>query len=341
MDIQKEDVFFSIIIPVYNVEDYLRQCLDSIICQTYSHFEIILVNDGSTDSSLAICVEYQKRLQNIKLITKENEGLSAARNDGLRNAEGDYIIFTDSDDFWMGETVLEELNNLIKEGHPDVVLHEETRFFSEKDAVYKNNQRFITNKSGKFEDEVLNLVYYDLFAASAWDKVIKRSILTENKLFFPLGKKSEDIEWCGELIRCLKTFSIYPKSFYSYRQARLGSITSTVNEKHIHDVYTMVKKGLNSPYKESEILNQAIQNYWGCYYVVILKDFYVLSSKMRKAVWRDIFSWRYLLKKGNNIKVDKVMVFYKFMSFRMLIFFLNGYRIKTAMSKQNRVNKRK
>ena len=234
MNIQKEDVFFSIIIPVYNVEDYLRQCLDSIIGQTYSHFEIILVNDGSTDSSLAICLEYQSTSQNIKLITKENEGLSAARNDGLRNAEGDYIIFTDSDDFWMGEQVLEELNDLIQEGYPDIVLHEETRFFSEKDAVYKNNQRFITNKSGKFEDEVLNLVYYDLFAASAWDKVIKRSVLTENKLFFPLGKKSEDIEWCGELIRCLKTFSIYPKSFYSYRQARLGSITSTVNEKHIY-----------------------------------------------------------------------------------------------------------
>ena len=193
MSIQKEDVFFSIIIPVYNVEGYLRQCLDSILCQSYSNFEIVLVNDGSIDSSLEICLEYQEKSAHVKLINKENEGVSTARNIGLLRAKGDYIIFTDGDDFWIGKQVLEELNNLIQESDPDLIIHEETRFFTDKDLIYKNNQRFILNKSGKFEDEVLNLVYYDLFAASPWDKVIKKSVLIDNKLFFPVGKKSEDI----------------------------------------------------------------------------------------------------------------------------------------------------
>lgn len=338
MSIQKE-VFFSIIVPVYNVEDYLSQCLESILCQSVTNFELILINDGSTDSSLEICRQYLQNFHQIKLIDKENGGLSDARNKGLLAAIGDYIIFTDSDDYWVGSEVLRDLNNLIKDSKPDLIIHEESRFFSEKDVACKYNQRFIKNKSGRVEDEILNLVYYDLYVASAWDKVIKRSILIDNQLFFPVGKKSEDIEWCGKLLQHIKTFSIYTKSFYTYRQVRQGSITTTVSAKHIEDVYVMVKEGLSSKKETSEIINKAIENYWACNYVVILKDFYVLSSKTQKQIWKDLVSWKYLLKKGRNIKVDKVMKFYKFLSFKTLIFFLNGYRLKRDLNKKRRASK--
>ena len=338
MSIQKE-VFFSIIVPVYNVEDYLSQCLESILCQSVTNFELILINDGSTDSSLEICRQYQQNSHQIKLIDKENGGLSDARNKGLLAAIGDYIIFTDSDDYWVGSEVLRDLNNLIKDSKPDLIIHEESRFFSEKDVACKYNQRFIKNKSGRVEDEILNLVYYDLYVASAWDKVIKKSILIDNQLFFPVGKKSEDIEWCGKLLQHIKTFSIYTKSFYTYRQVRQGSITTTVSAKHIEDVYVMVKEGLSSKKETSEIINKAIENYWACNYVVILKDFYVLSSKTQKQIWKDLVSWKYLLKKGRNIKVDKVMKFYKFLSFKTLIFFLNGYRLKRDLNKKRRASK--
>ncbi|MCD0469423.1 glycosyltransferase [Flavobacterium sp. JAS] len=339
MEIQKEEIFFSIIVPVYNVEVYLPQCLESILCQSFSNFELILVNDGSTDSSLEICKQYQKNFHQIKLIDKKNGGLSDARNKGLLAAKGDYIIFTDSDDYWIGNQVLEDLNDLIKETNPDVIIHEESRFFSENDVTCKYNQKFIKTKSGKFEDEIINLVYYDLYVASAWDKVIKRSILIDNQLFFPVGRKSEDIEWCGKLMHYLKTFSIYSKSFYTYRQVRKGSITTTVSAKHIEDVYTMVKNGLNSEETESQIINKAIENYWACNYVVILKDFYVLSSKTQKQIWNDLVSWKYLLQNGRNIKVNKVMKFYSFLSFKAVIFFLNGYRLKTILFKKYRTLK--
>ncbi|WP_431243531.1 glycosyltransferase family 2 protein [Flavobacterium sp. P21] len=338
MNIEKETLLFSIIIPVYNVEAYLPQCLDSVLCQTFSDFELILVNDGSTDSSLEISQKYKQKFPQIILIDKENSGLSDARNTGLKAAKGDYIIFTDSDDYWQGKQVLEDLSNLISETNPDIIFHEETRFFSENDSKCKYNQRFIKNKSGKFEDEVLNLVYYDLYVESAWDKVIKREILIENQLFFPVGRKSEDIEWCGKLMHFIKTFSLYSKSFYVYRQARQGSITTTVSAKHIEDVYEMVKDGLYSGKTESEKLNKAIENYWACNYVVILKDFYVLSPETQKQIWDDLISWKYLLKKGRNIKVDKVMKFYKFLSFKTLIFFLNGYRLKRSLNKRRRAS---
>jgi len=336
MNIQNKDVFFSIIVPVYNVQDYLRQCLESILCQEYHDYEIILVNDGSTDSSLEICSFYLETSEKIVLIDKENRGLSDARNRGLDKASGDYIIFTDSDDYWIGNQILKELNELIKVSNPEIIIHEESRFFSDKDVKCKFNQRFLKNKSGEFENEILQLLYYDLFVACACDKIIKKSILLENELYFPLGKKSEDIEWCGKLINHIETFSIYPKSFYIYRQGRNGSITASVNQNHIMDVYNMVKEGLKAKQLDSEILNLAIQNYWACNYVVILKDFYILSSKNRNLIWKDLVSWKYLLKKGQNIKINKVMAFYNFLPFRFLPFFLNFYRIKTTLYKKYR-----
>jgi glycosyltransferase involved in cell wall biosynthesis len=336
MHIQDKDVFFSIIVPVYNVEDYLKQCLDSILCQTYNDFEIILVNDGSTDSSPEICSFYQNESAKIVLISKENGGLSDARNVGLKRAKGDYIIFTDSDDYWAGEQVLEDLNELIKISNPDVVIHEESRFFSANDVKCKFNQKFLKEKSGDFKSEVLQLIYHDLYVGCAWDKIVKRSILLDNELYFPLGRKSEDIEWCGKLINFIDTFSIYSKSFYIYRQGRSGSITASVSESHIMDVYEMVKAGLKTKRSDSDILNQALLNYWACNYVVILKDFYVLSSKNRSLIWEDLVSWKYLLQRGQNIKVNKVMVFYDFLPFKALPFFLNLYRIKTNWHKKYR-----
>lgn len=336
MQIQDKNVFFSIIVPVYNVENYLKQCLDSILYQTYSNFEIILVNDGSTDSSAKICSFYQYTSAKIVLINKENGGLSDARNAGLKKAKGDYIIFTDSDDYWDGDQVLKDLNELIKVSNPDVVIHEESRFFSANDVKCKFNQKFLKQKSGDFKSEVLELIYYDLYVGCAWDKIVKRSILLDNELYFPLGRKSEDIDWCGKLINYIDTFSIYSKSFYIYRQGRSGSITASVSEDHIMDVYGIVKAGLNAKQSDSDILNQALKNYWACNYVVILKDFYVLSSKNRSVIWKDLVSWKYLLQKEQNIKVNKVMVFYDFLPFMVLPFFLNLYRIKTYWHKKYR-----
>lgn len=334
-----ETIFFSIIVPVYNVEHYLDQCLESILTQNYSNFEVLLINDGSKDSSLEICKKYKQIHDKIILIDKENGGVSDARNTGLKTANGEYIFFCDSDDYWVGSDTLLNINNLIKESKADLIIHEESRFFSKRDIVYKHNQKFLKNKKGNFTDEIINLVYYDLYAPSPCDKIIKRSILIENELFFPTDKRSEDIEWTGKLMYHIETFSIYSKSFYFYRQARKGSFTTNIDEKNVIDIYTMVKNGLKNQQTNSEKMNLAVENYWACIYVIILKEFYVLSPKWRKEIWNDLYDWKYLLQWNRNLKVDKVMFFYKYLSFRFLIFFLNGYRIKTSFYKKHRASK--
>jgi glycosyltransferase involved in cell wall biosynthesis len=324
------NVLFSVIVPVYNVENYLKQCLDSILIQDFKNFELILVNDGSTDSSSIICTAYEARDTRISVIHKENGGLSEARNIGLLRAKGDYIIFTDSDDYWEGHQVLEDLNCLINESNPDLIIHEESRFFSKKNVEYKDNRRYIKNKTGDFKKEACLLVYYDLFVACAWDKIVRRTILIENNLFFPLGRKSEDIEWCSRLINHIETYTIYSKSFYLYRKLREGSITNSVSENHIMDIHFMLKQGLSN---ESD-LSKALKNYWAFIYVVLLKDFYVLSSRKRKIIWDDLVSWKFLLKEGRNIRVDQVMKYYNFLPLIMLPVVFYIYRVFNVLHKK-------
>lgn len=111
----------SIIVPIYNKEDYLPQCLDSIINQSYTNFEVLLVNDGSTDSSGIICQEYAERDSRFRYIEKENGGVSSARNLGLERSEGAYITFIDSDD-WVEFNYLEVLYNALRENNADVAI---------------------------------------------------------------------------------------------------------------------------------------------------------------------------------------------------------------------------
>ena len=119
------DTLISVVIPVYNVEKYLRQCLDSVLNQTYNYFEVIMVDDGSTDSSYDICLEYSERDDRFKSFHKENGGASSARNYALDKATGEYLFFLDSDD-WIEKNTLERLINTVEDNNVDFVLFEAT-----------------------------------------------------------------------------------------------------------------------------------------------------------------------------------------------------------------------
>ena len=174
----------SVIIPVYRVEDYINQCVDSVLSQTFKDFEIILVDDGSTDNCGAICDEYIKYDERIKVIHKSNGGLSDARNAGLELAAGKYIYFLDSDD-WINENLLEIVIAYIREGYDLVAFNS---YWAEIDG----NSAKITHLSAMFEiddDLSRNEFYIGTFLLSkigwsAWDRVFKRSIIEDNGIRF-------------------------------------------------------------------------------------------------------------------------------------------------------------
>lgn len=223
---------FSIIIPVYNVEQYLRKCLDSVLEQSYKgDYEVICVNDGSTDSSLAILEEYAEKRDKIKIINQANGGLSEARNAGLRAAQGEYIWFVDSDD-WIEYNSLDVLSkNLDNE---DVICFNGKRYFEDGTKETPDEGIDITNISG--------WDYYNRYALQTRKfhfvcvvlRAYKREFLLSNNLFFEPGMYHEDNLFTPFLCYYAQKVEVIPDILYYYR-IREGSITQTFNEKRLSD----------------------------------------------------------------------------------------------------------
>ena len=180
----------SVIVPVYNVEKYLKRCLDSIINQTYKNIEIILVNDGSKDNSRDICEEYEKKYENISLINQENGGLSAARNTGLKHINGEAVTFVDSDD-WLESDAIEYYVDSMKKHNVDMVVTNNisTKGYQEKTSQPDSlTEEVLTQEEYAkkfFKIDGNSIEYY------AWSKLYKREIM--EGVEFPVGLFAEDV----------------------------------------------------------------------------------------------------------------------------------------------------
>lgn len=234
----------SVVVPIYNVEKYIKKCLDSLVNQTLQEIQIILVNDGSTDESGNIAKEYASKYTNkIIYLEKENGGLSDARNFGMRYTEGEYIAFLDSDDY-VENTMYEEMYNKALQENSDYV---ECDFLWEyPDKTKKDKRNSYNNKK-----EMLTNV-----RVVAWNKLIKREILEKNNISFPKGLRYEDIEFTYKLIPYLNKVSYVDKEFVHYVQ-RNNSIANVQNERTA-EVFTIFdniikyyqEKGFYEEYKE-------------------------------------------------------------------------------------------
>ena len=209
----------SIIIPIYNVEDFLPQCLDSVINQTHPNLEIILVNDGSTDSCGEIGEEYAAKDPRIKVIHKENGGLSDARNAGLKIATGDFISFIDSDDF-VAVDFCEKLLETLLENTADVAECDFLAFENDRDL-----EKFSTDTKEKIEvfetEAALELLMKEYFKQTVWNKLYRREVLGDFE--FPVGKINEDEFWTYKVFGNAKKIVKIPDVLYFYRQQE-GSI---------------------------------------------------------------------------------------------------------------------
>lgn len=224
---------FSIIIPVYNVEQYLRDCLDSVLCQTFSDWEAVCVNDGSTDGSAAILEEYVIKDRRFKIVTQPNGGLSAARNSGMEEAKGDYIVFLDSDD-WLELNALETLvRNLDGE---DMLCFSGRRYFEdEKEYRQADNLNERSYSSG--------MEYYNENALQSRDfafvcvvlRAYRRDFIVCNHLWFKEGIFHEDNLFTPIACYHAKKVKQIGDCLYDYR-VRANSITTTSNIKRCHDM---------------------------------------------------------------------------------------------------------
>ncbi|MDO5971132.1 glycosyltransferase [Flavivirga aquimarina] len=321
MDNTKSIIKISIIIPVFNVEKFLNKCISSIVNQEVDSdkFEIIAVNDGSTDGSLNVLEEIKKKTKNLKIITQENQGLSGARNTGLENADGQYILFVDSDDYILPNA----LKVLVEKGvnrEIDILEFGAEGVTPENKVTYSTTAT--TNNEVLTGEQYLSQINY---MGSACNKLYRLTFLNENNLRFMPNVYIEDIEFNTRAVFLSKKI-IAIKDILAHFLQREGSITRTKNfvkkEKMIFDIFTVLNS-INS-FTEKNVTKESIA------YIPLKKRVSALIATMLLRVLKETKTIK--IKKNIIIKLKNqdlypIVFKPKTKSKKWFVFFANQYQL--------------
>lgn len=281
----------SIVIPVYNTASFLQECIESVLQQDYPFFEIILVDDGSTDCSPAICDAYANEYSHIKVVHQKNGGLSDARNVGLSLSTGSYILFLDSDDYYNHSSVISELVTISAQYSADVVCFNFTR--SGKSTALKCSKTICSDKA--------KIVQKGLYTSSACMKLMRLSLLRVNQITFVKGQISEDILFSGKLLSCANLIVFYNIPAYCYRN-RVDSITHNITRKTITDTLNIINE-------LSHWCDPALRSYTAFQYATLLVNIWRVDSPLPAEILDSVFKWKHLLSFGADSRVRLIYFF--------------------------------
>lgn len=265
------NLLLSVIVPVYNVQKYLAECIDSIINQSYSQYELIIVDDGSTDKSRSICEYYSTLDEKIKVIHQENQGLSAARNAGLLSARGRYVIFIDSDDIITKDCFKESINK-IESSKADLVLF---KYRDIKDVKDIKNNYSITEPEfpiGTYSGiDACKFLFQRKYENYSWRILAKRRVYIENNILFPVNRAYEDRATTYKLLLRSERVCFLDKYLYFYRQ-RNDSIIHTISYKNLHDDFLNLEERLVYIKENVSSLNRLCLANTYCAYIGIYRN---------------------------------------------------------------------
>ena len=285
----------SVVIPIYNIEKWLWQCLDSVVGQSYTNLQIILVDDGSTDNCPAICDEYASKDPRIEVIHKTNGGLSDARNAGINTAKGDYIFFLDGDD-WIHKEALNVMMLFALENNCDIT---QCAHWYASNTALEFEYRFLSDSKKPFtirkEEAMRQLLLNKYFKNFAWGKLYRTELV--KKHYFEKGKYFEDSYWQHLIIDEASKIGIIPQPYYFYRQ-RNTSISSSVSNKNFDLIRGVYNRFL--------FIDQNYTNLLG-----------IASRKLWKAIWG--------IENAMKYAGDKVL-FSEFNDIKKNILLENGHR---------------
>lgn len=257
-----EKPLISIIIPIYNVEKYLGKCIESIVNQAYQNIEIILIDDGSTDSCPLLCDSWVKLDARVKVIHKSNGGLSDARNAGMHIAHGDYVAFIDSDD-WIETDAFEKMLNRMLEDNSDVVSCGVKWVSDDDDVLYEVSVE---------ADEVIDthaamseIIADRKLKQHVWNKLYKRDLIED--IPFEKGKYHEDIFWSYQVFGRAKKVSLMKESFYHYVQRSNSIMGESYSTKRLDALDAMLQRCEFVKSNFPDLFNEALYSYIGsCMY---------------------------------------------------------------------------
>lgn len=317
----------SIIMPVYNVEQYLERSLKSIMNQTYRDIEIILVNDGSKDSSGEICEEYKSKDSRFKVIHKKNEGSGLARNTGMQAATAEYIYFADPDDF-VEATLIEDNLEIIKSNRADIV---EFGFFEEIQTndsleIRASHVPEITNTLNQESFRKRFKEYHKFRPFSLWTKMYRKSFLTDNNIQFSDQKVGQDALFLIEVYKKLTCITFNPKPYYHYVEREGSAVTKYRAERtaYEYNIASSFENLIKSWDLVQDLEELVVQHYWRVLFIEMkylnFKDC-PLNFKEKKASLREWQNFKNL----NSIVTSRNMKYLN-NSFNKLLFALLLYK---------------
>lgn len=321
----------SVVIPVYNAESYLTQCVKSVLCQSYKNIQVILVNDGSKDGSPKICDHLAEIDKRVSVIHQENKGLSEARNAGYKIAQGDFLLFLDSDDFWIYKDGLETLlQNPITQKEDFMYLEfNRCRYIPSKDAfinfpVFPDRLLSECNP----EEVVHELVTHGMFPMSACTKLLNKKFLDSHNISFIPGLLSEDTPWFMDILMKGKgTISYTNYYLYGNRAEVLTSLSSTFSEKKVTDILWIIDN-------ECELVNKAdlpnitkneLMSSLAYKYCLLLVQSSSSRKSLSKEALNDIKKHEWILRYDIHPKIKRVNLLRKYLGRKLSITFLSLY----------------
>ena len=324
---------YSVIIPVYNSEKYLRKCIDSILAQKYKDFEIILVDDESKDLSAKICDDYAQKDNRVKVIHKTNGGTADSRNVGIRAASGDYIMFVDNDDYWKRKNTLEDIDCQLNESHADVLMYDTMEY-------WENENRFTQSGKTCKRQEIVNqpkeyalkaVIEQGILYRAVWAKVVKRQLIVDHNLLFEKGIRNEDTEWTAKMLLCAESYDWYEKVFYVYRKGTGEAQTDKrVTFKEVNDLKNILDKYITlADTIENSDFQKVFKSYLAFPYAVLMGQVHVLNNEEKKKIGMStIKRYSTILNYDMDPTVKKVAWAKKILGYHMTAFLLKLYFMK-------------
>ena len=323
----------SVIVPVYNVEHYLSKCINSILNQTFKDFELILVNDGSTDNSLNICKKYLKKDNRIKIISKTNGGLSEARNYGLNKAIGKYVCFIDSDDF-VEQDYLSELYHTSERLDADITIcgfYTVDEEYKRIDTAFLNEPKDIQKMSGQ---NVVKYLYRENSTVNvvAWNKLYKRSLF-EN-LRYEVGRFFEDEYMIVPVLWKAKNVSFVRIPLYNYLQRSDSIMHTNLNLKKVKDAIDFQKQRISffhSVYR-IDLEKLAIQNYRYSIIKLMMNDNCRTNPKLKVDLQSDFRKYNFSFKANSIIQnVENILGYIDIGIAARTVSFFKNIRLKNNL----------
>ena len=314
-------MLFSIIIPMYNAENFIERCLNGILNQSYADFEVLIVDDTSADSSLNKVYDLSEKDSRLKIYQIPHSGPGAARNKALAEATGEYVLFVDADDYWTDSEFLIKLKNVIQEQHAEVYMYQMAKVTADGQILnrYRKPPFEYDNIVLKLEDIYVDLVKDGQTLAAAWNKCVSRKLLNDNAIKFLETTKGEDIDWVLQLFSYVKTICLLNWEVYAYTQHKIESRSTSKDGPN--DLAGIIARWSNI-LKQGKVPHaRAVAGLTAFEYGICMGNNHLLAEENRKMMREH----EYLLKYGLDKKTKLIQRFYKIFGYDLTCLAIRFY----------------